>query len=340
MEEIVRQTALFGTGLIIGKFMPPHKGHLHLINTAKKHVKRLTVLVCSIAVEPIPGQLRYQWMQELCPGVEVKHHTDENPQEPHEHPDFWNIWRTSIRRICSESPDVVFASDLYGNELANRLGVEFIPVDPERSEFSVSGTQIRQDPYLYWEFIPECVRPYYAKRVVVAGAESTGKTTLARLLAERCHTAWLPEYGREHMDGMNRHPIPEDIELIARGHMEREDALVRKANRLLVCDTDLMVTCILSEYYFGVCPEWIKNASYERQYDLYLLTDKDIPWEEDAFQREGPKARDMLHHRFIQELKKRDLLYILISGTAEERLETSLKAINHLFSNSAYCPVL
>ena len=101
-----------------------------------------------------------------------------------------------------------------------------------------------------------------------------------------------------------------------------------------------MVTCILSEYYFGACPEWIKSASYEREYDLYLLTDTDIPWEEDAFQREGPKVRDMLHHRFIQELKKRDLLYILISGTAEERLETSLKAINRLFSNSAYRPVL
>jgi len=336
MEKDPGQTAQFETGLIIGKFMPPHKGHLHLIDRAKGHVRRLTILVCSLAHEPIPGHLRYHWMKELYPDVDVRHHTDENPQEPHEHPDFWNIWERSIRRFCPESPDVLFTSDLYGRELAKHLNANYIPVDPDRSKIPISGRQIRNDPYLNWDFIPECVRPYYAKRVAVVGAESTGKTTLSRLLAGHFKTVWLPEYGREYMDKKNDYPEPGDMENIAREHIEREDALMRKANRILICDTDLMVTSVLSEYYFGNCPDWILKASLERRYDLYLLTDTDIPWEADPFQREGPEVREMIHQRFLEELKKRDMPYVLVSGTVEKRKQTAIDAINRLFSDSDY----
>jgi len=336
MAKGFHQTAPFETGLIIGKFMPPQKGHLHLIHSAQRYVKRLTVLVCTTSGDPIPGKLRYQWMKELFPDADVKHHTDENPQYPHEHPDFWNIWEKGIRRYCPAGPDVVFTSDAYGSRLAKRLDAQYIPIDPGRSTYPISGTKIRRDPYFHWEFIPGCVRPYYAKRVAVVGAESTGKTTLAEQLAQCFDTVWLPEYGREYMDRKKSHPEPEDIANIAREHIRREDAFVRKANRILVCDTELMVTCVLSDYYFGRCPEWIIKESVERKFDLYLLTDTDIAWEADPFQREGPEVRKMLHQRFIRELKQRGLAFVLVSGTVEERKKTAVKAINRLFSDSKY----
>ena len=79
--------------MILGKFMPPHAGHQYLVHFARNFVDRLTVLVCSLKSEPIAGELRYAWMRELFPDVRIVHITEELPQTPAEHPEFWTIWR-------------------------------------------------------------------------------------------------------------------------------------------------------------------------------------------------------------------------------------------------------
>src|SRR6185436_8506799 len=89
------ETKKFKCGFTLGKFMPPHAGHLHLIREARKQTEKLIVLVCSIEKEPIPGSMRYEWMKDIFsddPNVEIIHVTNEVPSYPHEHPDFWNIW--------------------------------------------------------------------------------------------------------------------------------------------------------------------------------------------------------------------------------------------------------
>ena len=129
--------------MILGKFMPPHAGHQHLVQFAHNFADRLTVLVCSIEREPIPGALRYGWMRELCPGDRVIHVTEELPQEPGEHPRFWDIWRESIQQIVGEPIDAVFASEPYGVRLAAELGATFIPVDLAREAVPISGTAVR-----------------------------------------------------------------------------------------------------------------------------------------------------------------------------------------------------
>ena len=103
------------------------------------------MLVCSLESEPIPGALRYGWMRELFPDVRVVHVTDENPQEPHEHPEFWRIWTDTVLRHA-ERPDVVFTSEAYGWELARRLGAEHVPVDLGRELVPISGTAMRDEP--------------------------------------------------------------------------------------------------------------------------------------------------------------------------------------------------
>ena len=97
---------------MLGKFMPPHRGHVYLVDAARRQVDSLTVLVCSLQREPIPGELRHRWMRELFAGsgVQVVHVTDEVPQEPAEHPDFWSIWQELIRRHVPRPIDRVFAS--------------------------------------------------------------------------------------------------------------------------------------------------------------------------------------------------------------------------------------
>src|SRR5918912_2793574 len=135
-------------------------------------------------------------MRELFPGARVVHLTDENPQEPAEHPDFWRIWRDSLARVLPGRPDHVFASEDYGPKLAEVLGADFVPVDRAREVVPVSGTAVRADPMGNWQYLPDCVRPSFVRRVCVFGPESTGKSTLARDLARHFRTVAVPEYPR------------------------------------------------------------------------------------------------------------------------------------------------
>jgi cytidyltransferase-like protein len=226
------------TGFLLGKFLPPHRGHQYLIEFARAYVDRLTVLVCSIAREPILGALRYRWMSESFTGVTLVHHTDEIPQAPDEHPQFWDIWRASIQRHVPGRIDYVFASEHYGWRLAEELGARFVPVDIERRNVPVCGRAIREDPMTHWEALLPAVRPYYLKRVCVLDDQS-----LADALAAEFRTVCLHRY-----DG----PSP-DLAWDA-----AEAALSRQANRVLICEAGAATAALLAE---------------ERRYDLYLLAE-------------------------------------------------------------------
>ncbi|MBI3243522.1 MAG: adenylyltransferase/cytidyltransferase family protein [Chloroflexi bacterium] len=151
------------TGFIWGKFMPIHRGHMYLIEYARERVDHLTVLVCSRLHEPIPGSLRYQWVRELYPEVNVQHCDDEIPSYPHEHPDFWTIWLNTIRRFVPVGPNVVFTSEVAGDKLAEILGARHECVDLRREKFPVSGTAVRGNPGACWELIPPSVQAYYTE---------------------------------------------------------------------------------------------------------------------------------------------------------------------------------
>jgi HTH-type transcriptional repressor of NAD biosynthesis genes len=321
----------FSTGMILGKFMPPHRGHQHLIDCAREHARHITVLVCSLASEPIPGHMRFRWMKELYPDLNVIHVTDENPSEPHEHPEFWEIWTDTIRRNMPTPPDVVFTSEEYGDELARRLGARHLLVDLSRERVAISATKIRANPFEHWHHIPDCVRPYFVKRVGIVGAESTGKTTLARQLAGHYKTVWVPEHAREYLDAKNARCELSDIAHIARGQMESESRLARRANRVMFCDTDLMTTTVWSDHYFGQCPEWVRRAADGQNYDLCLLTDVDVPWVADP-QRDRPHMRDYFHDRFRRELESRRRRFAIINGSFDERLGKAIRAVDALFA--------
>ena len=215
-------------GLVVGKFLPYHAGHAHLIAEACRQVDQLTVLVCSIAAEPIDGRLRHGWVFRSHRDCRVLHMAEEVPQAPEESPSFWPIWTELIARYAGRV-DVVFTSERYGDELARRLGARHVSVDPERRVVPISGAAVRAEPMTHWDFIPAEVRPYYLRRVAILGAESTGKTTLAQRLAERLGTAWVEEFGRaycEHCDALTlRTP---DFDAIAWGQVAWEDATARR----------------------------------------------------------------------------------------------------------------
>lgn len=318
-----------GTGMLLGKFMPPHLGHVYLAEFARQYVERLAIVVCSLEREPIPGVLRHGWMRALFPSSEVIHVTDELPQEPSEHPDFWRLWKDALERVLPFAPDRVFASEPYGWQLAEVLGARFVPVDQARGVVPISGTAVRADPMASWRFIPVPVRPYFARRVCVFGPESTGKSTLAQRLAREFETVCVPEYARTHLEARGGRVTPEDLLPIARGQIASEDALARQANRVLVCDTDPLTTVLWAQALFGRCPDEIERESRRRRYDLYLLLDVDVPFVPDPV-RYLPDERESFFARCRRALDDRRLPYVVLRGGWDERFETARKAVTEL----------
>ena len=328
-------------GMVLGKFMPPHRGHIHLIREAMRQCDDLTIVVGTLRDEPIPGSLRCAWMRALFPEARVVHLTDENPQHPHEHPRFWEIWRASLLRVLPHPIEVVFSSETYGDRLALELGAaRHVCVDLDRSTVPVSATRVRRDPDGAWDLIAWPARPWHVRRVCVYGPESTGKTTLTRQLAEHYDTIWVPEYARPYLDRANAErvlPTPEsfviaeDIPEIAKGHARTEDAAATLARRVVFIDTDLVTTTLYSDFYFGACPEAVRREADRRTYDLTLLLDVDVPWVADPL-RDQPDDRGGWMARFRGALEARQRPYTLVRGGWKERFETACTAVDALLS--------
>jgi NadR type nicotinamide-nucleotide adenylyltransferase len=319
-------------GMVLGKFMPPHAGHVYLCEFARRWVDDLTIVVGTLEAEPIRGDLRFAWMKELFPFDHVVHLTDENPQYPHEHPDFWAIWRASLERVLPSRPDVVFASEDYGEKLAEVLGARFVAVDQARSVVPVSGTAIREHPMRHWEHIPRCVRPYFVRRVSVVGPESTGKTTLARRLAERFETVWVPEWARTLLERRKGALEGLDWTDIVRGQVASEEALARNANRVLFCDTDPIVTPLWAEALLGACPPAVRAAASDaaRVYDLTLLCAPDVPWVADEV-RYLPGGSAAFFERCEGALRRAGRTYAILRGSWAEREARAAELVAALF---------
>ncbi len=174
-------------------------------------------------------------------------------------------------------------------------------------------------------------------KVVLFGPESTGKTTLSTQLARHYNTVWVAEYAREYLQDKwnNERKTCENSDLlpIAIAQMKLENKLTKKADKVLICDTDLLETKVYSEEYYGGCVDPnLDKAATENSYDLYLLTYIDTPWEADDL-RDRPEQRKEMFNAFENTLKKYNRPYILLKGDKQTRLKVATKAIDALIEN-------
>jgi len=166
------------------------------------------------------------------------------------------------------------------------------------------------------------------KKVVILGPESTGKSTLSRQLAAHYQTEWVPEYARQYLDELDRPYEQHDLLAIAAGQLRLEDEKARQARHLLICDTDLYVIKVWSEHKYGECDPRILEQIAARQYDLYLLTYIDIPWEDDP-QREypDPQMREYFYHIYRDIVMHAGVPWADIRGSYAERQARAIAAV-------------
>ena len=168
------------------------------------------------------------------------------------------------------------------------------------------------------------------KKIAVVGPESTGKSTMAQHLAKVLDTVCVPEYARYYCANLNNEYTLADEVNMFYGQMALEEALLPQAkNNILVCDTTIMTIKIWCDHLFGDTPKEVTDEIKSRDYDLYLLMDIDLPWEDDPL-RDFPEQRDHFMQVWRKELDALGAKYVLVSGLDEERLQQGEQALSLL----------
>jgi nicotinamide riboside kinase len=168
-------------------------------------------------------------------------------------------------------------------------------------------------------------------RVVLTGAECTGKSTLAGALAAHYGEPHTSEFVREYVDSLDHPLAQEDLESIARGQLSVEDAPLRQAGELIIHDTNILSSIIYAKHYFNTQLDWVEKAFLQRGYALYLLCSPDgIKWQADPGQRESAEVRAALSRKFEATLIDLGLPYHLLQGRREQRLREAVRIIDRL----------
>lgn len=356
------------TGLIIGKFYPLHIGHVSLIERAAREVDHLVVLVMATQIETIPLERRVAWVTTATrnlASVTVLGILDDAPV----HYDSEIAWVAhhevtiaALRNGGVNGVDVVFSSEDYGAELAERLGAVHVLDDPERRRIPMSGTAARERLAERWTQLAEPARLDLATRIVVIGAESTGTTTLTEAL--RVHyrvrhgfeaIADVDEYGREFTYELHGRAaaeaqasgspapdvedlvwLPEHFAHIARTQTRMEQSAALEC-ALVIADTDAFATSLWERRYIGAhSTESLVAATTDLpRRDLYLVTDHvDVPFDQDGW-RDGEHIRSEMTNWIIDGLTERGLPWVLLRGPHTMRLEYSIEVIDALLAKNS-----
>ena len=346
----------YNNSLVIGKFYPPHLGHKHLIDTADDLSSHVTVLVMGTHYDSMKVADRVKIMKKIHPRVDFVEVYD------HIYDDYLSeiVWDAHQAVIDNATPegmkfDAVFTSELYGGELAVRLGAHHHCVDINRKTVPISATAVRKNLYLQWRYLHPEVRNHFKFNVTILGAESTGTTTLAQDLKNLYrrrggafrHTEVVDEYGREYTDMKmeatgERHPtwrVSDFWDIAQMQDKLQREAWERTDSPILINDTDSVATRVFMPCYGIEDPAHNPIGKGALPADIYFVTShKGMPLVDDGTRLGDLELRNKSTQFFIdaiQEIYKGKAPYVLLSGSRKDRLEVAVNVIDNLMNMEA-----
>ncbi len=343
---------MYRTGVYFGRFCPPHRGHLYQMIVASTRCEKLIVVIsdnrtqteklCREAGLPvITYQLRKQWIaQQVQDMAHIEVRVLDETDIP-EYPDGWPQWAQRMREVVPEEIDAFFVGDRdYDEPLLAWFPASRIEMfDPSRSRYPISATEIRRDILNNWHYILGPARPFFAKKVLIAGTESCGKTTLTKCLAKLYNTSWSEEVGRyyaqHYLGGDETIYTDEDFSRMAYLQAEQDYTALRTANKVVFFDTDAVVTDYYSELYMGHRNRLVEAFISPEKYDVLLYLQPDVAWVPDGQRLNGDQARrEKLNTRLLDmyaEFGFGDKV-VRIGGDYEQRLSAAVKIVDGLLN--------
>lgn len=346
---------MYKTGVYFGRFCPPHRGHLYQMIEASTQCEKLIVVIsdnanqtreiCESAGLPmISYQLRKQWISQQIQDMEhiVVRVLDET--DIPEYPNGWVKWSERMRQVVSEPIDAFFVGDMdYQQTLEEYFPEAKVELfDPSRTRYPISATNIRHNILGNWHYILGSARPFFAKKVLIAGTESCGKTTLTKCLAKLYNTSWSEEVGRYYARDYlgNDETIFTDVDFgrIAHLQYEQDYHALRTANKVCFFDTDATYTDYFSELYMGRRNPLVQAYIDPSRYDLLLYLLPDVKWVSDGQRLHGDQEKRMALSKHLQEMYIAhgfgDKL-VVVGGTYNERLTRAIELVDALLPGIA-----
>jgi NadR type nicotinamide-nucleotide adenylyltransferase len=333
----------YKNGLMIGKFMPPHRGHELMIDFGISMCKNMHVYVHGSMQDKIPVLIRasilemeqpkayYFWEEELEPATPTY---DEDGTAVEEW--YWALWVTKIQKYFPKI-DAVFTNDKYGEKLARLLDADWCPIDLERNVVPISATKIRENIQDNWKFLLPGAQTWLHTKICLVGPESVGKSTLARDLAQVYNAGLVTEYGRTISEIKNNKLEKEDFLQIVKGRDALENSM-QKLYPISFIDTDGYTTSLFSSLYLSekdskkIEYELELSAKYDN-YDLYLVLSPDINWVNDGFRVAGNQRVEMFD-KIVDYLSKNGKNFKLIQGyDFSDRFEQAITYVNDHITN-------
>lgn len=322
---------------VFGKFLPFHKGHEAMINFALSKCDFLTVLVCCSDEESIPDKFRKAWIEksfEKQNNIEIRtfnYLESELPNTSESSIAVSEIW-ADIFKMQFPDYSLLITSEEYGKFVAAFMDIQHIAFDIPRKIFPVSATDVRNDIFTNWKYLPDSVKLDLSIKVVILGTECTGKTTLTEKLAGYFNCSFVLEAGRDIIANSNFFTF-DDLFLVATEHAKGIGKSILAESPLVIIDTDIHTTKSYSRFTFEKELEISADIYISNQANLYLYLNNDVKYLQDGT-RLSEEKRNLLDLSHRQILIDHNIEFVEIKGDWDERFEKAIEQINKLIATN------
>lgn len=330
----------YNCGIYGGSFNPLHLGHVRCIIQAANRCRRLIVVISEGKLrDEVDVRVRYRWVYQVTghmDNVRIMILTDEAASKEAYTEKYWLADAGKVKEFAGEPVDVVFCGSDYGRDSFWGKCYPGAALEVfERDQ--ISSTELRRDIFGHWDWLPAVVRPYYVKRVLLIGGESTGKSTLTVNLANYYNTNYLEEVGRDisERSGTDLLMLPGDFTDILLQHKAREIEAVKQSNRVLFEDTD----CLTTLFYIGFLEggEREKNAGLAEavaalnHYDLILFLEPDVAFVQDGGRSEVIAGdRERYSRRIMEIYRGHGFCFEVVSGDYQQRFLRAVALVDRM----------
>lgn len=297
---------MYNVGMLGGDFNPIHIGHINNIISASTMCKDLYVILCwNNSRDVVPKEIKYRWLLNSLKHLRNVHilliEDKANTKEEYNENNYWEQGAIDIKTAINKPIDIVFCgSDYKGTNRFEKLYPESKVFYFDRSNIDISSTKIRNNPLKYWDYIPKISQPYYVKKVLIIGSESTGKSTLVQNLALIYNTNFVSEVGRDTCEyaGGEEFMIKEDLfENLLKQKLNVDEA-IKESNKIIFVDTDALTTLFYSNFLLNnekdikECNDLASAICNTNKWDLILFLEPTVD-----FVQDGTRSKEIANNR-------------------------------------------